>query len=411
MKSAKNSRLPALLKVTEDDPMNDRPTSVPLFDISRQHALLDDSIQTALAAVCRSGKFVLGPECTEVEQELARYVGVKHGIACASGSDALLLALMAYDVGPGDEVICPSYTFFATASAVTRLGATPIFADIDPATCNLDVNHLSSLVTPQTKAILPVHLYGQCVEMTPLLTTARRFELPVIEDACQAIGAKYRGRAAGSLGNIGCFSFYPTKNLGAYGDGGLLTTDDDVVADKLRLLRGHGMSPRYYHKIVGINSRLDTMQAAVLKVKLPHLDAWTVARQERAARYDAWFRASGLDAMIRLPHTAGERRHVWNQYVVHVGEGKRDELRKHLAAKKVGTEIYYPVPLHKQECFQYLGYADGSLPHTERAAAETLALPIFPELTIAEQRVVVEEIAEFFGVAAVTDLTQQRRAA
>lgn len=391
--------------------MSDRPTSVPLFDISRQHAVLDEAIQTALTAVCRSGKFVLGPECTELEQSLAKYVGVKHGIACASGSDALLLALMAYDVGPGAEVICPSYTFFATASAVTRLGATPVFADIDPATCNLDVTHLASLVTPQTRAILPVHLYGQCVEMTPLLDTARRFELPVIEDACQAIGAKYRGRAAGALGNIGCFSFYPTKNLGAYGDGGLLTTDDDVIADKLRLLRGHGMSPRYYHKIVGINSRLDTMQAAILKLKLPHLDAWTTARQERAARYEAWFRASGLDTVLRLPHSAPERRHVWNQYVVHVNDGKRDVLRQHLASRKVGTEIYYPVPLHKQECFQYLGYADGSLPQTERAALETLALPIFPELTIAEQRVVVEEIADFFGVAAVTDVTEQRRAA
>lgn len=397
---------------SRDLPVSQRPASVPLFDISRQHAALDEQIQSALAAVCRSGKFVLGPECVELERDLAAYSGAKHGIACASGSDALLLALMAYDVGPGAEVICPSYTFFATASAVTRLGATPVFVDIDADTCNLDVAQLESHITPRTKAIIPVHLYGQCVEMGPLVAIARKHGLAIIEDACQAIGAKYHGVPAGALGDVGCFSFYPTKNLGAYGDGGLLTTNDDAIADKLRLLRGHGMQPRYYHRIVGINSRLDTMQAAVLKVKLPHLDAWTAARQERADRYEAWFRASGLDRLFRLPKVAADRRHVWNQYVVHVDGGRRDSLREYLAARKVGTEIYYPVPLHKQECFQYLGYADGSLPNTERAACETLALPIFPELTVAEQRAVVEEIAGYFGVQAVTDgPSEVRRAA
>jgi len=376
-----------------------RPAAVPLFDISRQHAALDAEIQAALVGVCRSGKFVLGPECVELETAFAAYCGAKHAVACASGSDALLLALMAYDIGPGDEVICPSYTFFATASAVTRLGARPVFVDIDPGTCNLDAGSVASLVTPRTKAIIPVHLYGQCVDMEPLLYVARKHEIPLIEDACQAVGAEYRGRRAGSLGNVGCFSFYPTKNLGAYGDGGMLTTDDPALADKLKLLRGHGMQPRYYHQVVGINSRLDTLQAAILLVKLPHLDAWTTARQERADRYHAWLREAGLDRVLRLPTARADRRHVWNQYVVHVGDGRRDALREHLAARKIGTEIYYPVPLHRQVCFASLGYAAGSLPLTERAASETLALPIFPELTVDEQRAVVDEITTFYAGA------------
>jgi len=374
-----------------------RPASVPLFDISRQHAELDADIQAALARVCKSGKFVLGPECVELEAAFAAYSGTKHAVGCASGSDALLLALMAYDVGPGDEVICPSYTFFATASAVTRLGAKPIFVDIDPATCNLDAAKVAGLVTRQTKAIIPVHLYGQCVDMEPLLYLARKHEIPIIEDACQAVGSEYRGRRAGSLGNIGCFSFYPTKNLGGYGDGGMLTTDDGQLAEKLKLLRGHGMQPRYYHQVIGINSRLDTMQAAILLLKLPKLDAWTAARQERAARYDAWFAEAGIDKQLQLPTAKADRRHVWNQYVVHVPDGRRNALREFLASRKVGTEIYYPVPLHRQECFASLGYGPGSLPETERAARETLALPIFPELTVDEQRAVVDEIKEFFA--------------
>jgi dTDP-4-amino-4,6-dideoxygalactose transaminase len=377
-----------------------RPTSVPLFDISRQHTRLDAEIQTAVTNVCRSGKFVLGPDCVEFEAAMAKYCGAKHAVACASGSDALLLALMAYDVGPGHEVLLPSYTFFATASAVTRLGAKPVFVDIDPETCNLNASHVASLVTSRTRAIIPVHLYGQCAEMEPILYLARKFELPVIEDACQAIGAQYRGRAAGTIGNIGCFSFYPTKNLGAYGDGGLMTTDDDQIAERLRLLRGHGMQPRYHHKLIGINSRLDSMQAAILNVKLPHLEAWTRARGEHAARYDQWFREAGLDEHVRLPTVRPQRRHVWNQYVVHVSGGRRDALREHLATRKIGTEIYYPIPLHRQECFQYLGYRAGSLPVTEQAARETMALPIFPELTPAEQRLVVDEMQAFFQTAA-----------
>jgi len=394
------------MTAVSDQLADDRPP-VPLFDISRQHQELDGEIRTAIERVCRSGRFILGPDCTDLEARIAAYTGAKHAIACASGSDALLLALMALDVGLGDEVLLPSYTFFATASAVTRLGGVPVFVDIDPDTCNLDPAQLAAKITPRTKAILPVHLYGQCAEMQPIAEIALRHGLPVVEDACQAIGACYHGRAAGTLADIGCFSFYPTKNLGAYGDGGMLTTNDDILADKLRLLRAHGMQPRYYHQVIGINSRLDSIQAAILNVKLTHLDRWTAARQERAARYDAWFAAAGLGEPLGLPVERPDRRHVWNQYVVRVGDGRRDALRKHLGDRKIGTEIYYPVPLHRQEGFQYLGYGEGSLVETERAAAETLALPIFPELTADEQRTVVDAITEFFAAAAGT----QRRAA
>jgi len=370
---------------------------VPLFDISRQHQALEQEIAAAMVKVCSSGKFILGPEVVELEAATAKYCQAKHAISCASGSDALLLALMAFDVGPGDEVICPSYTFFATASAVARLGATPIFVDIDPKTFNLDVGLVADEITPRTKAILPVHLYGQCVDMEPLMALAKQHGIRVIEDSCQAIGSEYKGKRTGALGDIACFSYYPTKNLGAYGDGGMLTTDDDALADKLRLLRGHGMQPRYYHQLIGINSRLDSLQAAVLNIKLPHLDSWTTARQERAQRYTEAFTQAGLTDVLELPTVAPERRHVWNQYIVRVSGGKRDELRTFLAERKVGTEIYYPVPLHQQACFQYLGCATGTLPETERAAIETLALPIFPELTIDEQRTVVEQIGAFFG--------------
>ena len=390
-----------------------RPAGVPLFDISRQHRLLEAEIAAEMARVCASGRFVLGPDCQELEAQIADYCGAKHGIACASGSDALLLALMAYDVGPGDEVICPSYTFFATASAVARLGATPVFVDIEPTTCNLDAAQLAERITSRTKAVLPVHLYGQCVDMEAVCETARQHGLPVIEDAAQAIGAQFHGRSAGALGDVACFSFYPTKNLGAYGDGGMLTTDDDRLAEKLRLLRAHGMQPRYHHQVIGINSRLDTLQAAVLKVKLPHLDSWTQARCERAARYDAWFRAAGLTAQLELPTQLSDRRHVWNQYVVRVKNGRRDALREHLSANKIGTEIYYPVPLHRQPCFSYLGYSEGSLPETERAARETLALPIFPELTADEQWTVVDCMAEFLAAApreTATDMPRRRAA-
>lgn len=373
------------------------PSGVPLIDMSRQFAALEKELTAAVLGVCQSGRFVLGPDCLELEKALAGYCRAKHAIACASGSDALLLALMACGVGPGDEVLVPSYTFFATASAVARLGAKPVFVDIEPTTFNLDVRRLQGSITTATKAIIPVHLYGQCAEMPAVLEIARQFKLAVIEDAAQAIGAELAGRRAGTMGDIGCFSFYPTKNLGGFGDGGLLTTDRDDLAERLRLLRVHGMQPRYYHQVLGINSRLDSIQAAVLNVKLPHLDRWTAQRQTCARRYTQLFGSYGLDRWLGLPTEAADHRHVWNQYVVRVPEGKRDALRAHLAQQKIGTEIYYPVPLHMQECFAYLGYAKGSLPETERAAAETLALPIFAELTDDEQEFVVREVAAFFG--------------
>ncbi len=371
------------------------PSPVPLLDVSRGYAPLRQEILCAIERVCDSGRFVLGPDCEELERRLADYCQAPHAVACASGSDALLLALMACGVGPGDEVLMPSYTFFATASAAWRLGAKPVFVDIDPQTYNIDPQRIEVLISAKTKAIVPVHLYGQCADMRALEAIGRTHGIAVIEDACQAIGAEFGGRRAGSWGAIGCFSFYPTKNLGGFGDGGLMTTHDAALAQQLRLLRGHGMEPRYYHQVVGVNSRLDTLQAAVLNVKLPHLDDWTDARAANAQRYGELFAASRLDQVLGLPATASGRRHVWNQYIIRVPDGRRDALRAYLAGRKIGTEIYYPVPLHLQACFAELGYGPGSLPETERAAQETLALPIFPELTAAEQQTVVREIAAF----------------
>lgn len=373
---------------------------VPLLDLSRQYQALKDDMAKRLARVCETNQFVLGPEVTQLEEGIAAYCQTKHAVGCASGSDALLLALMALDVGPGDEVILPSFTFFATASAVTRLGAKPIFADIRPDTFNIDTNEVERLIGRSTKALLPVHLFGQCADMDALLAMAAKANIPVVEDAAQAIGAEWRGRRAGSLGAVGCLSFYPTKNLGGAGDGGMLTTSDDALADRLRLLRGHGMRPRYYHKVVGINSRLDSFQAAVLNVKLPHLNDWSDLRQVNAERYTALFCDAGLDRVLGLPTFQREHRHVWNQYVVRVPDGRRDELRQSLADAKIGSEIYYPLGLHEQECYRYLGYGSNDLPETARATKEVLALPIFPELTEPEQRLVVDRIAAFFGTTA-----------
>ncbi|MGD0382161.1 MAG: DegT/DnrJ/EryC1/StrS family aminotransferase [Thermoguttaceae bacterium] len=371
---------------------------VPLLDLGRQHHPILDELAAALRRVCQSGAFVLGPEVKNLEQAIAAYCRAKHAVGCASGSDALLLALMACGVGPGDEVILPSFTFFATASAATRLGAKPVFADIDPVTFNIDPVAVGRLITPATKAIIPVHLFGQCADMDALNRLADAAKTPVIEDAAQAIGAEWEGRRAGSLGAIGCISFYPTKNLGGAGDGGMLTTDDDALAERLRLLRQHGMNPRYYHKVVGINSRLDSFQAAVLNVKLPYLDQWTALRQANAARYEELFIEAGLEHVLTLPKALANCRHVWNQYVIRVPDGRRDALRESLAKAKIGAEIYYPLGLHDQECFRYLGYKPGDLPETDRAAREVLALPIFPELTAEEQQLVVARIADFFGM-------------
>jgi len=372
--------------------------AVPLLDMSRQYEPLRDAIRAAIDRVCDSGRFILGPDCEQLEHGVAAYTGAQHAIGCASGSDALLLALMALKIGPGHEVILPSYTFFATASAVWRLGATPVFVDIDPKTFNIDAQAIAAAATCATKAIIPVHLFGQCADMEEVCRVAERHNVPVIEDAAQAIGAGYRNRMAGTLGDIACFSFYPTKNLGGFGDGGMLTSNSHELAARLRLLRAHGMEPRYYHKVVGINSRLDSIQAAVLNVKLPHLNRWAQLRRANAELYHALFAESGLDDVLTLPSTAEGCTHVWNQYVVRVPDGRRDALRTHLSGSKIGSEIYYPVSLHQQECFRSLGYMPGSLPESERAARETLALPIFPELRELEQRAVVNRIAEYFGV-------------
>ena len=367
---------------------------VPLLDLSRSIAPLRDELLAAMARVVDSGCFLHGPDVQQLERAVAELCGVPEAVACASGSDALLLALMAVGVGDGDEVIVPSFTFFATASAVWRLGARPVFVDIDPHTFNLDPQRVEDAITPLTRAIIPVHLFGQCADMAEIDQIARRWNLAVIEDAAQAIAARFDGRPAGAWGLVGAFSFYPTKNLGGFGDGGMLTTRDAALARDLRLLASHGMSPRYYHQVVGINSRLDSLQAAVLRVKLAHLKEWTAARQANARRYDALLRAAGLEGRIVLPQTDPRCEHVWNQYTIRIRGGVRDAVKARLAALGVGTEVYYPVPLHLQKCFQSLGYGPGSLPHTEQAAREVLSLPIYPELTVEEQAIVVDRLAQ-----------------
>ena len=383
--------------------------AVPLLALDRQYAVLRDAIRGALDRVCDSGKFVLGPDVHDLEAELAQALSVPHVISCASGSDALLLALMAFDIKPGDEVILPSYTFFATASAVTRLGAVPIFADIDPITYLIDPADVKKKISKRTKAIVPVHLFGRTADMDAILPIAKTAGIPVVEDAAQSILSTWHGRCSGAIGDVGCFSFYPTKNLGGVGDGGFLTTTRDDIAARLKLLRVHGMEPRYYHQVVGINSRLDSLQAAVLRVKLPHLDAWTTARQVNAARYQQLFAEYDLAGHVAVPGDESRGRHVWNQFVIRAPGGQRDALRKHLAACGVGTEIYYPVPLHMQQCFEYLGWRKGDLPQTELAAEETLALPIFPELTEEEQQTVVGRVAEFFHAPHIGQKTDDIR--
>jgi len=433
---------------------------VPLLDLAAQYGPLQADIESATLKVLREGRYVLGPEVAQLETELAKYIGAKHVVGCASGSDALLLALMALGIGVGDEVITTPFTFFATVSAITRLGAKPVLVDIDPATFNIQVSGLRSRVSSRTKAIIPVHLFGQCADMEPILALG----IPVVEDACQAIGARTSLQcsvdsaqranrppstvhrpattgspshlplpaspsshwlSAGAIGTIGTFSFYPTKNLGGPGDGGALSTNDDALATRLRQLRNHGMEPRYHHAYIGINSRLDTLQAAVLLAKLKHLDAWTEGRRRNAALYNELLKditgivlpcsdlrspstvhrplstaPCPLSPVHRplppspLPLASSRSYHVFNQYTIRVP--KRDALRTHLQAQGIGTEIYYPVPLHLQPCFAFLGYRAGDFPESEKAAAEVLSLPIYPELTGAQIEFVVRSIADFF---------------
>ena len=368
---------------------------VPLLDLTEQNQKLRPEIEAALGRVLDTNAFILGYEVQSLEKDLAEYCGTKYAIGCASGSDALLLAMMALDVGPGDEIITTPYSFFATVSAITRLGAVPVFVDIDPQSYNLDVAQVESKITERTKAIQPVHLYGQCADMGSLTAVCADHGVPMVEDAAQAIGADENGKRAGSMSEIGCFSFYPSKNLGGMGDGGFMTTNDDSLAEKLFALRVHGSKERYYHKWVGLNSRLDGFQGAVLRAKFPYLDNWSDRRKENAHRYRSLFTDAGFTEQIRLPFERENCRHIYNQYVIRV-PNRRDELRAFLTANEIGTDIYYPVPLHLQECFQFLGYKNGDLPESELASKETLALPIFPELRSDQQEYVVQKIREFF---------------
>jgi dTDP-4-amino-4,6-dideoxygalactose transaminase len=367
--------------------------NIPLLDLRAQYRSIKAEVDAAVAEVMESQHFILGPMVERCEKAIAAYCGCAHGIGVSSGSDALLACLMAENIGPGDEVITTPYTFFATAGAIARLGATPVFVDIDPATYDIDASQIASRVTVRTRAIIPVHLYGQMAAMDAVMAVAGQHGLVVIEDAAQAIGAEHEGRRAGSIGHYGCLSFFPSKNLGAAGDGGMVVTNDRVRAERLRCLRAHGANPKYYHKVLGGNFRLDAIQAAIVSAKLPHLDAWTAARQRNAQQYERLFADAGLATAgprqkqrVGLPRVATDR-HIFNQYVIRVSE--RDQLKAALQSRGVGTEVYYPVPMHLQECFGYLGHGAGAFPESERAARETLAIPVHPELSQEQARYVV----------------------
>jgi dTDP-4-amino-4,6-dideoxygalactose transaminase len=371
------------------------PISVPALDLRAQYGTIRHEVEPVVLSIFESQGFVLGPEVAGLETEIARYCRVPHAVGCSSGSDALLLPLMAWGIGPGDEVITTPYTFFATAGAVWRLGARPVFVDIEPDTYNIDPRLIAGAITGRTRAIIPVHLYGQAADMDPILDVARKHRLHVLEDAAQAIGANYHGRSACSMGHASALSFYPSKNLGGCGDGGMVATPDEHLARQMARLRVHGMEPRYHHQEVGYNARLDALQAAVLRIKLRYLDAWTTARRANAQRYRDLFEAEGLSDRVQLPIERPDHYHVYNQFVIRVPRELRDSLRSHLTDRRVGTDIYYPIPLHLQTCFASLGYRTGDFPRSEQAAAETLALPIYAELSESAQQYVVGSIAEF----------------
>jgi dTDP-4-amino-4,6-dideoxygalactose transaminase len=390
-------------------------TNVPLLDLKAQYAQIRAEVMPIIEEVCASQRFILGDHVLALEAEVAAYCASSAGIGVSSGTDALLLALMALEVGAGDEIITSPFTFFATAGTIARLGARPVFCDIDPISfnlapqavaefidrhCSVRGGHLINQATGgRIKGIMPVHLYGQSADMDPLMALARRHRLKVIEDAAQAIGTEYRQVRVGSIGDIGCFSFFPSKNLGAFGDAGLCTTNDAELAEKMRVLRVHGGKPKYFHAVIGGNFRIDELQAAVLRVKLKYLDGWTEARQRNAAYYDAAFIAADCANNVTTPRTSVQGRHIFNQYIVRVQH--RDALKDHLTSRSIGTEIYYPVPLHLQKCFAYLKHELGDFPESERAAAETLALPIYPELTTAQLDHVVASVADFYRSAGV----------
>jgi dTDP-4-amino-4,6-dideoxygalactose transaminase len=368
---------------------------VPLLDLKLQFASIRSDVLAAIERVCDSQQFIMGPDVQALEAELASAIGVTHAIGVSSGTDALLVSLMALGIGAGDEVIVPTFSFFATAGCVSRVGATPVFVDVEPHTLMLDPDAVRSAVTERTRAIIPVHLYGLCADMDSIHVIAAAHGLHVIEDAAQAIGATYHGRQAGTMGTLGCFSFFPSKNLGACGDAGLVTTNDETLAKRVRRLRIHGSEPKYYHHDIGGNFRIDTLQAAVLRVKLPHLASWTAGRRANAARYGELFDAAGATGRVRLPEEPQGLTHIYHQYVVRLSD--RDRVRKCLAERGVATEVYYPVPFHRQECFAHLPQHDRSFPNADAAARDVLALPIYPELTRAQQEHVVSSLAACLG--------------
>jgi len=369
---------------------------IPLLDLKAQYQTIRPEIDAAIQRVLDSQYFILGPEVKAFEREIASYSNCKFGIGVSSGTDALLVSLMAIDIQPGDEVITTPYSFFATVGSIVRLGANPVFVDINPTTFNIDPKQIDSTITSRTRAIIPVHLFGQMTDMDPLMELAEKRGLYVIEDAAQAIGAEYKGRRAGSIGHLGCFSFFPSKNLGAFGDGGMVTTNDENLAERVTLLRNHGARPKYHHHFVGGNFRLDALQAAVLRVKLNYLDQWTAARQLNASKYYELFGQADLnESFVRLPSDAGYGRHIYNQFVIR--SKNRDQLNSFLQSNNIGSAIYYPIPLHVQKCFKDLGFKWGDFPASELAAEESLALPIYPELTQKMQEQIVHTITDYFG--------------
>jgi dTDP-4-amino-4,6-dideoxygalactose transaminase len=370
---------------------------VPLLDLKAQYASIKEEIRAALDEVLESQAFILGPKVEEFEQKIASYSQIKHAVGVSSGSDALLVSLMALEIGPGDEVITSPFTFFATAGIIARLRALPVFVDIDPVTYNIAPEKIEAAVTPRTKAIIPIHLFGQCADMQPIMEIAAKYGLIVIEDAAQSLGAEYRGQRAGAIGHLGIFSFFPSKNLGGFGDGGMVVTNDELLCEKVKALRVHGAKPKYYHKIVGGNFRLDAIQAAALTVKLKYLDAWSQRRRDNAEFYDRRLaEAQPMDVVLPAAvYRKGEDRnyHIYNQYTIRVKH--RDGLQRFLKDNGIGTEIYYPLPLHLQECFKSLGYAKGDFPNAEEAAGAVLSLPIYPELIASQKDYIVEKIREF----------------
>ncbi len=369
--------------------------TVPMCDILGQYQSLQAEIDAAVLKVLGSGQVILGPEVAAFEKEAAAACGASHAVGCADGTTALVMALAALDIGPGDEVIVPPFTFFATVGSVVRVGAKPVFVDVDPLTFNLDPAKLEAAITPRTRAVIPVHLFGQCADMDRISGIADRYGVYVIEDAAQSFGAEYKGKRCGGMGTIGCFSFYPSKNVGTLGDAGMVTTNDAALAKKLVALRNHGSEVKYYHKYIGWNARIDAIHAAILRVKLPHADAWIAGRRAAAKRYDALIESAGLNGFVTRPVVDPHAGHTFNQYTVRVPAAHRDAVMKHLRADGVSCDVYYPLCLHQQECLKHLGYRPGDFPVSEEAARTVFSLPMFPEITESQQRRVVDSLTGY----------------